>query len=71
MIFLARDTYELMLFTVDPHGGVKPGFCPEMDTNSLGICSQECGSDSECLGTQKCCSNGCGTYCTEPEQPGM
>ena len=59
------------LFAVDPHGGVKPGFCPEVDTNSLGICSQECGSDSECLGTQKCCSNGCGTYCTEPEQPGM
>ncbi len=50
---------------------IRRGRCPAVDPNAIGVCVEQCGADSDCLGTQKCCSNGCGTYCTEPIQPGM
>ncbi|XP_017874547.1 PREDICTED: uncharacterized protein LOC108621630 [Drosophila arizonae] len=51
----------------------KPGQCPylvppgptdNLDTN---VCSYECRTDAHCEGTRRCCSNGCGTQCVEPQ----
>ncbi|XP_016379716.1 WAP four-disulfide core domain protein 18-like, partial [Sinocyclocheilus rhinocerous] len=43
----------------------KPGKCPPQ---SLGrrSCTRSCESDSNCPNNEKCCSNGCGRYCTAP-----
>lgn len=41
--------------------------CPYVATNTFGVCLDGCSSDSDCTGSQKCCSNGCGHYCTAPE----
>ncbi|CAG2200678.1 WFDC3 [Mytilus edulis] len=43
---------------------VKPGFCPPVPTDSSGVCVDECSSDDTCPGEQKCCSNGCGHFCS-------
>lgn len=43
---------------------VPPGFNNQMDGN---YCSYECRTDSHCDGTKRCCSNGCGTQCVEPQ----
>ncbi|CAC5424796.1 unnamed protein product [Mytilus coruscus] len=42
----------------------KPGNCPTL--MGVGICLQNCSSDSHCAGDQKCCSNGCGHVCMDP-----
>ena len=42
---------------------VKPGKCPKP---GFGICINRCNSDSDCSGTLKCCSNGCGRTCQRP-----
>ncbi|CAC5425943.1 unnamed protein product [Mytilus coruscus] len=42
----------------------KPGNCPTL--TGVGICLQNCSSDSHCTGDQKCCSNGCGHVCMDP-----
>ena len=49
----------------------KPGFCPAVESDQLGTCEEECGSDNDCEGNQKCCSNGCGHVCTAPEYKGI
>ena len=43
----------------------KPGMCPSTDS-MLGICVEECSSDTDCQDKHKCCSNGCGRTCTDP-----
>ncbi|XP_037953081.1 uncharacterized protein LOC119683469 [Teleopsis dalmanni] len=49
----------------------KPGQCPylvppgsDLDTNT---CAYECRTDAHCEGSQRCCSNGCGTQCVQPQ----
>ncbi|XP_046386958.1 WAP four-disulfide core domain protein 2-like [Ischnura elegans] len=43
----------------------KPGSCPP--SPGIGICAFTCSSDFQCLGSQKCCSTGCGgTSCMAP-----
>ncbi|KTG05688.1 hypothetical protein cypCar_00020666, partial [Cyprinus carpio] len=41
-----------------------PGECPPQTSGSS--CTVSCNSDSNCPNNEKCCSNGCGRYCTAP-----
>ncbi len=43
----------------------KPGECPPQ-TSGRKSCTSSCKSDSDCTKNEKCCSNGCGSYCTAP-----
>ncbi|XP_033109473.1 fibrillin-1-like isoform X4 [Anneissia japonica] len=45
---------------------IKEGSCPVVSGDTVGICVQMCDADSDCDGTKKCCSNGCGHACMEP-----
>ncbi|XP_070539312.1 anosmin-1-like isoform X2 [Ptychodera flava] len=49
----------------------KPGECPHPDSarDFAAACVEECTEDVGCDGDFKCCSNGCGHTCQEPEQP--
>jgi len=44
----------------------KPGQCPPVDPETLGLCAEFCSSDADCTGNSKCCSNGCGHSCQTP-----
>ncbi|KAJ8960315.1 hypothetical protein NQ318_004047, partial [Aromia moschata] len=44
----------------------KVGQCPYLIPATTTSCDFECNSDMACNGTMRCCSNGCGTQCTEP-----
>ncbi|XP_018322456.1 balbiani ring protein 3 isoform X2 [Agrilus planipennis] len=44
----------------------KNGQCPYLIPATSTSCDFECTSDLSCDGTQRCCSNGCGTQCVEP-----
>ncbi|KAK6751801.1 hypothetical protein RB195_003304 [Necator americanus] len=48
---------------------VKPGVCPYFDERQCRDHSQvnQCGSDEDCAGVQKCCSDGCTKKCLYPE----
>ena len=46
---------------------VKPGMCPMVQPGTGGVCVEECMNDTQCMGNKKCCSNGCGHTCREPE----
>ena len=37
--------------------------CPQVDSDSLGICPELCSSDEDCENGTLCCSNGCGHSC--------
>uniref|UniRef100_A0A671NRG8 WAP domain-containing protein n=1 Tax=Sinocyclocheilus anshuiensis TaxID=1608454 RepID=A0A671NRG8_9TELE len=43
----------------------KPGECPPQAIGRRS-CTRSCVSDSNCPNNEKCCSNGCGRYCTAP-----
>lgn len=43
---------------------IKEGECPM--ANSFGTCQEACNTDTDCLGVNKCCSNGCGHECMKP-----
>uniref|UniRef100_A0A673LGB5 WAP domain-containing protein n=1 Tax=Sinocyclocheilus rhinocerous TaxID=307959 RepID=A0A673LGB5_9TELE len=43
----------------------KPGKCPPRSSGNRS-CTSSCKSDSNCPNNEKCCSNGCGRYCTAP-----
>lgn len=50
----------------------KPGQCPFLippgnEESDMDACDYECRSDSHCEGSKRCCSNGCGTQCVEPQ----
>ncbi|XP_022087452.1 agrin-like [Acanthaster planci] len=40
--------------------------CPPVSPDMAGICLEDCSGDSDCKGTFKCCSNGCGKQCMKP-----
>ena len=40
--------------------------CPEVDSDTVGVCVEDCSSHSDCPGVNRCCSNGCGHVCTTP-----
>uniref|UniRef100_A0A671QN88 WAP domain-containing protein n=1 Tax=Sinocyclocheilus anshuiensis TaxID=1608454 RepID=A0A671QN88_9TELE len=42
-----------------------PGECPPQ-SSGIKSCTTSCNSDSNCPNNEKCCSNGCGRYCTAP-----
>ncbi|XP_063056944.1 anosmin-1b [Engraulis encrasicolus] len=46
----------------------KQGDCPSPQRASgfAAACVESCGTDKECSGTKKCCSNGCGHTCQTP-----
>ncbi|XP_042879578.1 uncharacterized protein LOC122258000 [Penaeus japonicus] len=49
----------------------KPGTCPSPPNDvSLLTCvpSQQCTFDTHCEGSRKCCFNGCGAVCVEPQE---
>nr|XP_006822461.1 PREDICTED: neurogenic locus notch homolog protein 1-like [Saccoglossus kowalevskii] len=48
----------------------KPGTCPVVQDSSeaVGLCVELCISDSDCAGSDKCCSNGCGHVCRPPKK---
>ncbi|XP_037087404.1 WAP four-disulfide core domain protein 2-like [Pollicipes pollicipes] len=50
-------------------GEVKPGSCPYSvwDAISSSYCRSDCTSDTDCYGTQKCCSQGCSRTCRYPD----
>ncbi|XP_022088644.1 papilin-like [Acanthaster planci] len=41
--------------------------CPLVKGDTVGICVDECSSDSDCEAAQKCCSNGCGHVCMDAD----
>ncbi|VDI58168.1 Hypothetical predicted protein, partial [Mytilus galloprovincialis] len=45
----------------------KPGSCPIPKSGMAGICLQRCNGDFDCPGNAKCCSNGCGNECSNPQ----
>ncbi|XP_032235803.2 uncharacterized protein LOC5510701 isoform X2 [Nematostella vectensis] len=45
----------------------KFGLCPR--AGPYGPCVVTCGADEHCEGIKKCCSNGCGAWCSEPTCP--
>ncbi|CAD7705350.1 unnamed protein product [Ostreobium quekettii] len=49
-----------------PCSKTKPGSCPPVRPNTIGICAELCTGDEDCPGKRKCCSNGCGSVCTKP-----
>ena len=40
--------------------------CPQVPSDMMGICPEDCNNDFSCNGSQKCCSNGCGHTCMLP-----
>ncbi|XP_068730483.1 thyroglobulin-like isoform X2 [Montipora capricornis] len=57
----------LVLFQVSLSSAVKDGVCPR--AANFGACVVTCGADEDCVGSKKCCSNGCGSWCVQPECP--
>ncbi len=42
------------------------GVCPAVAAGFFGLCSEDCSTDVDCPGDDKCCSNGCGHLCVAP-----
>ena len=62
----AVDGGRVCCFPVYPQPSQNPT-CPNVEPGSAGICIHGCSSDSDCTNGQKCCSNGCGRTCTQPD----
>lgn len=45
----------------------KPGECPQVAVYQSD-CAEQCRTDADCVGDDKCCYNGCGTFCLRPQQ---
>lgn len=51
----------------DPIEFIKLGECPNIQSWENEICSDECKTDKDCVGPQKCCKNACGAFvCKDP-----
>jgi hypothetical protein len=48
---------------------IKAKECPIVRPDQVGICIQECNSDSDCAIGEKCCFNGCGMQCIQLSIP--
>ncbi|XP_025408017.1 papilin isoform X2 [Sipha flava] len=44
----------------------KPGKCPQLASYQVD-CAEQCRTDADCVGDDKCCYNGCGTFCLRPQ----
>eukprot|EP00931_Biecheleriopsis_adriatica_P016523 TRINITY_DN12147_c0_g1_i2.p1 TRINITY_DN12147_c0_g1~~TRINITY_DN12147_c0_g1_i2.p1 ORF type:complete len:191 (-),score=33.72 TRINITY_DN12147_c0_g1_i2:325-816(-) len=44
--------------------------CPPVEEGQVGVCVEECSSDTDCETGQLCCSNGCGHVCMKPAPAG-
>ncbi|XP_059526462.1 WAP four-disulfide core domain protein 18-like isoform X2 [Myotis daubentonii] len=44
-------------------GGDRPGLCPKLPKDAIGLCAEFCSGDESCPSGMKCCSNGCGHVC--------
>ncbi len=49
----------------------KPGLCPSVSIETVGVCAESCYDDYACPDDQKCCSNGCGHSCMPAYDPGV
>ncbi|XP_033634885.1 uncharacterized protein LOC117296122 isoform X1 [Asterias rubens] len=49
----------------------KPGLCPKVSIETVGICEESCYDDYACPDDQKCCSNGCGHSCMPAYNPSV
>ncbi|XP_075929276.1 uncharacterized protein LOC116950820 isoform X2 [Petromyzon marinus] len=58
---------QLLLLQSPSAVAVKPGSCPTLPPDTVGTCDEACTVDESCPGEQKCCSNGCGHSCVQPE----
>ncbi|XP_078468534.1 uncharacterized protein LOC144731390 [Lampetra planeri] len=68
---LTRVTVSVFLFRFPRPVAVKPGSCPTPPPGAVGTCDEACVDDESCPGEQKCCSNGCGHGCVEPQVLGL
>jgi len=57
---------KILMRTNAVYSTVKPGRCPRISPDTVGICVEDCSNDADCDGDLKCCSNGCGHTCQEP-----
>ena len=60
-----------IVYNLNCHTGykntTKSGSCPpQMRPRTNGTCYENCTSDSQCAGNQKCCNDGCDTMCVDP-----
>ncbi|KAI8503921.1 hypothetical protein Bbelb_179890 [Branchiostoma belcheri] len=60
------DGYELQQDNRTCRPVEKPGDCPDQRT-LWPICSDQCQTDGHCSHDRKCCFNGCGHTCAEPD----
>ncbi|XP_078730457.1 uncharacterized protein LOC144945801 isoform X2 [Lampetra fluviatilis] len=72
MMMIAMLQLLLLLQLQSPSAvAVKPGSCPTPPPGAVGTCDEACVDDESCPGEQKCCSNGCGHGCVEPQVLGL
>uniref|UniRef100_A0A8C1WA59 WAP domain-containing protein n=1 Tax=Cyprinus carpio TaxID=7962 RepID=A0A8C1WA59_CYPCA len=64
-IFVRSDVQHSVTLCLVSGKTVKPGECPPQ-SSGMKSCTTSCKSDSNCPNNEKCCSNGCGHYCTAP-----
>ncbi|KAL3869867.1 hypothetical protein ACJMK2_042494 [Sinanodonta woodiana] len=60
-----KEIIIVLLFVVGVALAAKSGSCPD-SSGMIGSCVEDCSSDDDCVGSQKCCSNGCGHTCQKP-----
>ncbi|CAN0079418.1 unnamed protein product [Lampetra planeri] len=64
---VSRALLAMFLVLAEYSAAQKLGVCP--DFAGLKVkCVEECGDDSQCLGDERCCSNGCGHVCIAPTE---
>ena len=54
-----------------PSEPIRPGECAAIEEGAVGICAENCNSDSDCPDAgHKCCYNGCGHDCAPAKHDG-
>ncbi|XP_032824751.2 uncharacterized protein LOC116950791 isoform X1 [Petromyzon marinus] len=64
---VTRALLAMFLVLAEYSAAQKLGLCPDFAGQKV-ACVEECGDDSQCLGDQRCCSNGCGHVCITPTE---